>query len=194
MKVGNTWTEKNNCSHLRFYRIRDIFFPYTKQNFHVNCLEYVGSSGLVMLTLNGFVLGFGTISKWYLEGKKELHLFLALTDFPAEWNSPWFPPTFPLSWSKGLFSTENFRRVLLPESGNWIYLAADYLGTTFLSAIISSSIVEHSNFNSIFLELHVSNCCDSTMFVSPYLNYYSFSSEDLLPSHLGVISAKQKQT
>lgn len=154
----------------------------------------MGSSGPVMLTLNGFVLGWGTISKWYLEGKKELHIFLALTDFPAEWNSPLFPPTFPLLWSKGLVSTENFRRVLLPESGNWIYSAADYLEMTFLLAIISSSIVEHSNYNSVFLELHVSNCCDNTMFVSPRLNYYSFTSEDLLPSHLGVISAKQKQT
>lgn len=141
--------------------------------------------------------------KWFqvLEFEKSLNDFWkAKRDYTSSWEicfAEWkslFPPTFPMLWSKGLFRTENFNRILLTKSGNWIYLMVNYLGTPFALAVNSTSMVEHSSFDSIFSELYVCNCCDHTMLCCHCLNYNSFTSEDLLPSHLGVISAKQKQT
>lgn len=137
----------------------------------------MGNSGSAVLKLNGFR------PEDLKQSPNDIWKQRGITQIPCTDSFTLKSTTFlcfcPLSFRYApslCLATENFNRILSPESGNWVYLVGDYMESTFLLDIGPISIVENSSFSFIFPKLQVSSCCDHTMFVlslSIWLRFHS---------------------
>lgn len=104
-----------------------------------------------------------------------------------------FPTHFPLLSSRGMFSHQEFRLNPVARIKKSGLLAVDYLGSNLCWPLIPFPL-----WSILVLILCFQNCTFQVAVIIHLschcLNDYNFFPEDLLPSHWGVISAKQKQT